>query len=71
MGGTVYTYVNCRKPGGDEPYKPNPQYSPERLSNIRLKNRLCASGPKRCSECRGCESGLEWLRRHPEGGKIK
>lgn len=71
MGGTTYNYFGCRRPRTDTAYRPNPQYIPERLSNIRLKNRLCVSGPKKCAECKSCRFGLEWLRRHPEGGAAK
>ena len=67
----MYNYLKCQKQDGEAPYRPNPQYIPERLSDIRLRNRLCLSGPKRCPECRQCRYGIEWMRRHPEGGKIK
>ena len=71
MGTTVYHYSHCSPPRRDRAYKGEPQNIPERLSNVRLKNKLCAKGPKHCAACGVCEYGREWLRRHPEGGGEK
>lgn len=71
MATTAYHYYHCRTPKRDRAYRRDPQYSPERLSNVRLKNRLCRMGPAYCATCRGCGYGAEWLRRHPEGGAAK
>lgn len=71
MGTTVYHFYQCRTVKTETAYRGNPQFRPDRLSNIRLKNRLCAAGPDYCAKCRSCGYGLEWLRRHPEGGGEK
>lgn len=71
MSSTARGFFTCRTARTDEPYRPSLNYSPERLSDIRLKNRLCDVGPRRCAICKGCLYGQEWLRRHPEeaGGR--
>ena len=71
MGTTVYHFYHCRPVKTETAYRRDPQYSPERLNDIRLKNRLCVSGPQMCAACGMCGFGREWLRRHPEGSGKK
>ncbi len=71
MATTAYHYYHCRPARADAAYRREPQNCPERLNSVRLKNKLCAQGPKQCAACGGCGFGREWVRRHPEGSGKK
>ena len=71
MATTGYNYWKCRTGRPDSKYEPDRKFRPERMKDDVLRNRLCAAGPDYCPKCKSCGYGLEWLKRHPEGGGEK
>ncbi len=59
------TYRTARLAAPETPAQPNGRTAKE-LRDSQLRKRLCTCGPDYCGQCRLCDYGQEWLRRHEE-----